>query len=219
MSTTGQGITGSWNERRRLIRLRRKKERPRLWEELRIVPKWLVWLLLSLFVIAQIVGLLVNLSGAANNGELWPTDFKDHPVIASLALAGIITAAAIPLTAYFLALGYIYRDAKRREMHAGLWTLLVLILSPAYLLIGFIIYFLVREPLPYPCPRCSNLVGPRFNFCPSCKCDLHPSCPSCKREIAETDKFCPYCATELAARASDQNSTTPAGSAAERGQF
>jgi len=199
MSTTGQGISGSWNERMRLIRLRRKKERPRFWEELRIVPKWLVWLLLSLFIVAQIVGLLVNLSGAANNGELWPTDFNGHPVIASLALAGVITGVAVPVAAFFLALGYIYRDAKRRDMHAGLWTLLVLILSPAYLLIGFIIYFLVREPLPYPCPRCGNLAGARFNFCPNCKCNLHPSCPNCKREIAETDKFCPYCAADLLA--------------------
>jgi RNA polymerase subunit RPABC4/transcription elongation factor Spt4 len=76
--------------------------------------------------------------------------------------------------------------------------LLVLVLSPGYVGIGFIIYFLIREPLPYPCPRCSYLVGPRFNFCPNCKCDLHPSCPNCRREISETDKFCPYCAQELA---------------------
>ena len=38
---------------------------------------------------------------------------------------------------------------------------------------------------------------PRFNFCSSCKCNLHPSCPNCKQEIAETDKFCPNCAQEL----------------------
>src|SRR4029077_12237141 len=66
--------------------------------------------------------------------------------------------------------------------------------------IGFILYFQVREPLPYPCPRCSTMVGARFNFCPNCKCNLHPSCPNCKREVAETDKFCPYCAQDLTAK-------------------
>jgi hypothetical protein len=96
-------------------------------------------------------------------------------------------------------IAYVNRDAKRRGMSSGLWTLLVVVLSPAYLLVGFIIYFLMREPLPYNCPQCSATVGPRFNYCPNCKCNLHPACPQCKREVVEGDKFCPYCAQELGA--------------------
>ena len=88
-------------------------------------------------------------------------------------------------------------------MSAALWTILVIILLPAWGFIGFVIYFLMREPLPYPCPACGNTVGARFNFCPNCKCNLHPSCPQCKREVAETDKFCPYCAQDLAGTRSD----------------
>jgi Double zinc ribbon len=72
------------------------------------------------------------------------------------------------------------------------------VLSPAYFAVGFIVYFLMREPLPYSCPQCGTTVGARFNYCPNCKCNLHPSCPQCKREVAEGDKFCPYCAQELA---------------------
>jgi len=56
---------------------------------------------------------------------------------------------------------------------------------------------LMREPLPYNCPQCGATVGARFNFCPSCKCNLHPACPQCKREVAETDKFCAYCGQDL----------------------
>jgi len=41
-------------------------------------------------------------------------------------------------------------------------------------------------------------VNARFNFCPNCKCNLHPACPQCQREVSDTDKFCPYCATDLA---------------------
>jgi hypothetical protein len=82
-------------------------------------------------------------------------------------------------------------------MNSAVWTLLVIVLLPAWTFVGFLIYFLMREPLPYPCPQCAKTVGARFNFCPNCKCNLHPSCPNCKREVVETDKFCPYCAHEL----------------------
>jgi amino acid transporter len=211
MSTTGQGLSNSWNERMRLIRLRRKKERLRFRDELKVIPKWLVRFFLGLFIIAQVVALLVNLSGVGNEGRVWPDQLIGHPVIASLALAGIVTGVAIVVSSMFFLIGYVYRDAKRRDMNPLLWTLLVIMLLPAWGVIGFIIYFLVREPLPYPCPRCAKLVGPRFNFCPNCKCDLHPSCPSCKREIAETDKFCPYCAQQLSAAAIRNESINPQG--------
>jgi hypothetical protein len=200
MVERGQGVSNAWNERMRLIRLRRKKERPRFLQELRIVPKWLVWMLFTLFVVAQVLGLLINLSGAGNNGKLFPNELADHTVLASLALAGIITAVATAISAILLMLGYVYCDAKRRDMNPALWTLLVVILTPSLGFTGLVIYLLVREPLPYPCPQCTTPVGPRFNFCPNCKCNLQPSCPNCKREIAETDKFCPYCAQDLVSK-------------------
>ena len=46
---------------------------------------------------------------------------------------------------------------------------------------------------------CGKMVGARFNYCPNCKCNLHPSCPQCKQEVAEDDKYCPNCAFELRA--------------------
>ena len=87
-------------------------------------------------------------------------------------------------------------------MNAPLWTILILIFFPTWGLIGLVIYFLMREPLPYPCPQCGTLVSARFNFCPNCKCNLQPSCPQCKREVGELDKFCPYCGNDLAPGAS-----------------
>jgi predicted amidophosphoribosyltransferase len=60
---------------------------------------------------------------------------------------------------------------------------------------------LMREPLPYPCPQCGTPVGARFNFCPNCKCNLHPTCGQCKNEVAELDKFCPYCGNDLTKQA------------------
>lgn len=177
----------------RMIRLRRKKERPRFREELRVVPNWLKILCLVLYLLALGVGVTVfNVFPDTR----WP-EVRDNNALATIGIIGAITAAAIVFTAFLFMLGYVYRDARRRNMNPVLWTLLVLVLAPSSFIIGLVIYLIVRDPLPYPCPRCSYPVGPRFNFCSNCKCNLHPSCPNCKQEIAETDKFCPNCAYEL----------------------
>jgi len=198
MSDYQQKVSGSFSERMRLIRLRRKKENLRFWEEFRIIPKGVIWTVVALFVIAQVIAFYVNRWNATHYGELFPYELRDTPMLAHLALAGIITGASICMASMIFLIAYVNRDAKRREMNSALWTLLVIILLPAWGFVGFVIYFLMREPLPYPCPQCAKSVGARFNFCPNCKCNLHPSCPNCKREVVETDKFCPYCAYELA---------------------
>ncbi len=200
MSDYQQKVSGSFNERKRLNRLRRRKEKLRFWDEFRIIPRWLVLGVIVLFLIAQGVGFFVNLQAKNNpyGNMMFPYELRDTPALASLALAGIITAVSLCMATVIFLVAYVNRDAKRRGMSSALWTFLVLILLPGYLVLGFTVYFLMREPLPYPCPQCSTLVGARFNFCPNCKCNLHPSCPNCKREVAETDKFCPYCAQDLA---------------------
>ncbi|GAC1616806.1 MAG: hypothetical protein PVS2B2_07650 [Candidatus Acidiferrum sp.] len=204
MANYQQRVSDTFNERMRLIRFRRRKESTRFRDEFRIVPRWLVWTIFVLFIIAQAGLLIANFGFHAPFGTGGPLDgapdeIKNSQVLTALVMAGMLTAAAIPLAAFLFFLGYIYRDAKRRGMNAQLWTLLVLILSPAWLATGFVIYFMVREPLPYNCPQCAAVVGPRFNFCPNCKNNLQPYCPQCKREVLETDKFCPNCANELAA--------------------
>ena len=79
--------------------------------------------------------------------------------LSALSVAGIVTAASIPLASLLLAFGYVNRDAKRRGMNSALWTILVVVLSPGWLALGFFIYFLMREPLPYNCPQCGATVG------------------------------------------------------------
>ena len=194
---SAQGLGDTWNERMRMIRLRRKKEAFRFRNEFRIVPSWLKILCVLLYLIAIAVTILV----VHYSPDSRIADLKDDVPTATVAAIGIVTGVSIVFSAFILMLGYVNRDAKRRGMNSALWTFLVLVLSSGSAgALGFIIYFLLRDPLPYPCPRCSQPVGPRFNFCPNCKCDLHPSCPNCKHEIAETDKFCPYCAYELVAK-------------------
>jgi Double zinc ribbon len=187
----------TFSEKLRRIRFRRTREKTRFRDELRIIPKWLIVMVIFFFVIAQVAFFIANFYAhtlSAPEGEMWP--LPNNPALSVLSVAGIVTAASIPLAAMLLGFGYVNRDAKRRGMNSALWTILVVVLSQS-LALGFLIYFIMREPLPYNCPQCGATVGARFNFCPNCKCNLQPTCPQCKREVGETDKFCPYCACEL----------------------
>jgi hypothetical protein len=197
MSEDPQSIKNSLSEKMRLIRFRRKRERLRFWQEFKLVPPWLIWMVVVLFLIAQIIGQTVLHFQLANHQEVFGPELDNDPGAAGAALFGIITAASLVFAIYIFLVGYVNKDAKRRGMHSGLWTFLVIVLTPGYFILGFIIYLLMREPLPYNCPQCGATVGARFNFCPNCKCNLRPACPSCKREVSETDKFCAFCGMEL----------------------
>ena len=74
---------------------------------------------------------------------------------------GVFTAA------FFLALGYIYGDAKRRQMPAWAWVIAAFLIPN---LIGFILYFLFRGPLLGPCSSCSKLIRGGEAFCSHCGC-------------------------------------------------
>jgi len=201
MSDYQQRLAGSFQERKRLNQLRKRKENLHFWSEFRIIPRWLVVLVVLLYVIALVIAISVNLAQRHNpdGNYMFPPELRDHPELASLALAGLVTLAALFTASFIFMLAYVNRDASRRGMNSALWTILVLIFLPTWGLIGLVVYLLMREPLPYPCPECGTTVNARFNFCPNCKCNLHPSCPQCKREVGELDKFCPSCGNDLKA--------------------
>jgi len=94
----------------------------------------------------------------------------------------------------FLALmvGYVNKDAGQRGMNRTLWTLLVIFIPNA---IGFILYFLLRNPIRVECPKCGTVVDPRVNFCPSCRYSFHPTCPQCRSTVRRDDTFCANCGT------------------------
>ena len=197
MTDYPQKVSDSWSERMRLIRFRRKRENLRFWQELKLIPRWLIWTMVVLFLIAQVIGQTVLHHQLVNHQDVFGPELDSDPGAAGAALFGIITGASLVFAIMIFMVGYVNKDAKRRGMSSALWTFLVLVLMPGYLVLGFIIYLLMREPLPYNCPQCGTTVGARFNFCPNCKANLHPACPQCKREVAETDKFCPYCGQDL----------------------
>jgi hypothetical protein len=218
MTDYPQQLSDSWSERMRLIRFRRKREKGlRFWQEFKLVPAWLRYMVPVLWAIAVALAVAINLNPEMNDGVVFPPELRGHPVVQSFALSGIVTLISLFLGCYLFMIAYVNRDAKRRGMNSGLWTFLVLVLTPAYFAIGFIVYFLMRQPLPYNCPQCGTTVGARFNFCPNCKCNLHPSCPQCKMEVVEGDKFCPYCAYDLQVVATPQVGTGVARSTSAPG--
>ena len=96
---------------------------------------------------------------------------------------------------------YVYRDAVRRNMSAGLWALAAA-LVPAF--IGLIVYLLVRsEYADLRCPRCAAPVAADFAVCPKCGAKLRACCPHCKTPVEPDWKVCPRCAEELPADQSD----------------
>jgi hypothetical protein len=201
MSDYQQKISESFNERKRLNQLRRRKEKLQFWNEFRIIPRWVIGLVVVLYVIALGIAITVNMAqqNNPNGNDMFPPELRDNPALAQVALVGLVTLVSLFFASFIFMLAYVNRDASRRGMNSALWTILVLIFMPTWGLIGLVIYLLMREPLPYPCPECATTVNARFNFCPNCKCNLHPSCPQCKREVGELDKFCPHCGNDLKA--------------------
>jgi hypothetical protein len=74
---------------------------------------------------------------------------------------GVFTAA------FFLALGYIYGDARRRGMPAWAWVIAAALI-PNF--VGFILYFLFRGPLLGPCSSCGKPMRGGEAFCSHCGC-------------------------------------------------
>src|SRR5258708_30613955 len=101
MTDYSQRVSNSFNERIRLIRFRRKRENLRFWDEFKLVPRWLVAVVILLFILAQVIGYIVNINGLANNRELFPPALKKDPALASLALAGVTTVCRVVYSSSF----------------------------------------------------------------------------------------------------------------------
>jgi hypothetical protein len=184
----------SWAEKKRLIRFRRRTEHLRFSEEIKLVPRSLVALMVAVLVLGQAIALTLCIN---NIPERWEPVQEFGRNTGVLLVAAIGLGIWIALSAIVFLTGYVYVDAKRRGMNAGLWTFLVLILLPGYVALGFILYFTAREPLPFHCPKCGTMVSARFNYCPGCKYCLHPTCTHCQNEVGDTDRFCPRCGSDL----------------------
>ena len=89
---------------------------------------------------------------------------------------GVFTAA------FFLALGYVFGDAKRRQMPAWAWVIAASLIPN---LIGFILYFVFRGPLLGPCNSCGKPIRGEEAFCSHCGCSQGPRIGRIAADIRE----------------------------------
>jgi RNA polymerase subunit RPABC4/transcription elongation factor Spt4 len=158
----------------------RNESRTSLAAEVRIVPAW-AWVLAGIGFVAIQYGFNVIIAREPDAPPAWA-----RPLIG--LLMGLLVAA------YFVFVGYVNRDAKRRGMPRILWTCVVAFIPNA---LGLIIYFVLRQPLRSTCPQCGTFVQSEFNFCPQCNYQLSAGCPHCQRAVSPGDVYCPYCGTSL----------------------
>src|SRR5260370_5930280 len=111
-----QGIKNSFSERMRLIRFRRKKEKLRFWNEFKLVPRWLIWTVVVLFLIAQIIGQIVLHVQLANHEQDFSPEVDADPGAAGAALFSIILAVSL-FSVILIVMGCsVNHDATRPRM-------------------------------------------------------------------------------------------------------
>ena len=98
------------------------------------------------------------------------------------------------LGGYALLIGYVYADAKRRNMRYVMWTWLAILVPNG---IGIILYFLLRDPWPVYCSRCGAVAQAGFAFCSHCGVGMAPACPNCHKVCQTGWTHCPYCGGNL----------------------
>jgi hypothetical protein len=83
------------------------------------------------------------------------------------ALGGLVAGVFVGclFAALILALGYVYGDARRRNMPPVLWTLVAFLVPN---LLGFLLYFVLRKPIATPCPQCGQPISADQRFCSWC---------------------------------------------------
>jgi hypothetical protein len=125
------------------------------------VPKTLRLWASALVVCAFLIGLVVGYS-TADRGAILRT-MVTHG--AAALVVGVCAAI------WLLCLGFVFADARRRDMRAVLWVL-VAALFPH--LLGFLLYFVLRQPIAATCTHCGMAVSNSQRFCPSCGTSLVP---------------------------------------------
>jgi len=69
------------------------------------------------------------------------------------------------MTVWLLGVGFVYADAHQRAMRPVPWVLAVIFFPH---LLGFLLYFVMRQPITAICIRCGMAVSPYQRFCSWC---------------------------------------------------
>jgi hypothetical protein len=129
-----------------------------------IVPRFIQWISAILLTSSIASGFVYTfLVGFVDGGAT--AHIAGSPVPHSALPWGLGMFAGILIAVWLSLVGYVYADAKRRAMPAGLWTIIVIAVPNV---VGFLLYFALRRRLPAFCSQCGQLFAVQHKFCPSC---------------------------------------------------
>jgi hypothetical protein len=151
-------------------------------DELGLIPWW-AWVLAA----AVFTGVQLLFHWAA-----WP--WEANPPALLFRLLFPVFLGVMPAF-WMLLVGYVNGDAARRGMGRLLWTLVVIVIPSG---IGFILYFVLRQPVQGGCPGCGGAVDARANYCPQCRHTFHQTCRVCRGTVGPADRYCATCGADLA---------------------
>jgi len=150
-------------------------------DSLKMIPLWAIVLAIAVFL------------GAMYFFDHAPPPRRRPGTLPMHLITGYI--AGTTLASYFLLVGYVSRDVKRRKMSAPLWMLIVVVMPGG---IGAVVYFLLRQPILMRCPNCTTELAASVHFCPQCQFQVAPVCGRCFRGVQITDAYCTQCGHEVA---------------------
>jgi hypothetical protein len=120
---------------------------------------------------------------------------RDPRAVLMLSPLFLLTLVGVAfLGAYVLLVGYVYGDARRRGMNHILWVLLAIFIPNA---IGIILYFILRDPMPVPCPSCGTPARKGHAYCASCGAAVRSACPQCRQPVEPGWRNCARCGAAL----------------------
>jgi hypothetical protein len=153
---------------------------PRVSDDLGMIPWWSVTL-----AVAAFAGMQYIFFGRVQHGP--HREFGPMHYLMAYSWGTLVAS-------YVLLVGYVSRDAKRRNMPVGLWMLIVLLMTGG---VGAVVYFLLRQPVLSRCPHCSTEIAASYHFCPQCQFQMAPVCGQCFRGVEITDVYCKQCGHDL----------------------
>jgi len=124
-----------------------------------IVPKILQRWALVVVGCALLIGLVGGYK-AADQGAVLPT-------MSAYGSAALVFGTVLAF--WLLCLGFVFADARRRAMRPVAWVL-VAGLFPH--LLGFLLYFVLRQPIASTCTQCGKTIPLHQPFCPWCGASL-----------------------------------------------
>jgi zinc-ribbon domain/Phospholipase_D-nuclease N-terminal len=133
---------------------------------LSIVPKTVQLWASVLVGCALLIGLVVGYRAADQAADPGAA-IRTMSIYGSAALV-----LGVVLAIWLLCLGFVFADARRRDMRSVLWVL-VAALFPH--LLGFLLYFVLRHPIAATCTHCGMTVSNHQQFCSWCGTSLVPS--------------------------------------------